>query len=1034
MFLSDTAIERPVFSTMLMVSLLLFGYLGIRGMGVDQFPQVDFPIVTITTVLPGASPEVIESDVTEPIEEQLFTIEGVDRVTSTSSLGISTIVVEFVLERDIDLAAQDVRDKVALARRELPLDIEDPIVQKVDINAQPVVWITLTGGELSAMSLTADQVIKPRLQTLEGVGNVLVGGARLREMRIWLDPEALEARGLTSSDVIRAIQSQNVELPGGILEGPDKEFRVQILGGVATEEEFNDLIVTYRDGAPIRVRDVGYAKDGLEPRRGLAHFNGEPAVGLGVAPRPGANTVAVAERAEAALDEVRDLLPPGMEAHVAFNASTSIEDSIDGAVEELLFGALLAVLITFLFLRNWRSTLVIAVTIPTSLVATFGAMRVLDFSINNLTMLAMALSVGIVIDDAIIVLENIFHYLEKGERPKAAARVGAAEIAFAAIAATLSIAAVFIPVAITPGLIGRFLFQFGVSVAVAVLFSLLVALTVTPMLSSRILEHGEKHGRLYRVLDRFLTGMDRAYRDLLDRALRHRVVTVVVGVMALVIAVALVPLVGTEFVPSQDEGRFVVRFRAPVGASVEYTERQLTEAEGILLEDPAVSAIFAAVGLRGGGVDEGFAFVNLVDRGERDRSQDEIMAEYRDKLNRLPGMTAFVERVSVVGGGQRNTPIQLTVRGPDIDELSSLAERLVDSLGKIPGLVDVDHSLRLNQPEVSVRVDRGIAASIGLDVLGIAQTLNAMVGGQRVSTFKTEGERYDVRVQVIPERRVGPEDIGGLPVRTTTGKVVSLASAVGTEETTAAAAIERTDQERSVTLYANLDEHTPLGDALPAALAATRSVLPTGYTVTATGQSEQFADAFSDLLFALGLSIAVIYILLAVQFEHFVHPVTLMIALPLAASGALGLMVVTGTRLGIMGMIGMILLMGLVMKNSILLIDLTNQLRARGRGIDEALREACPRRLRPILMTSAAVIFGVLPVALQISPGSEIRAPMAIAVIGGIFTSTILTLFIVPVVYTYFDRLPALANRASRWVFGRIGSRSRSAEVAGSAD
>lgn len=1025
MILSDTAIKRPVFATMLMVSLLLFGFLGIRGMGIDQFPTVDFPIVTITTVLTGASPEVVESDVTEPIEEQLFTIEGVDKVNSVSMLGMSTITVEFELERDIDIAAQDVRDKVALAKADLPRDAEEPVVQKVDINAQPVVWITMTGGDVKTMSLLADEVIKPRLQTLEGVGNVLIGGSRAREMRIWLDRRALEVRDLTSDDVVRAVQTRSAELPAGSLEGATTEFQVKVQGELSTAEEFGQLVVAYRNGAPVRLRDLGHVEDAVAPNRGVAHFNGVPAVGLGVAPRPGANTVAVAERTKAALEEVRGLLPPGIEADIAFDSSKFIQESIDGAAEELFFGALFAILITFLFLRSWRSTLVIALTIPTSLIATFGAMRVLGFSINNLTMLAMALSVGIVIDDAIIVLENIFHHLERGEDPKAAARVGAAEIAFAAIAATFSIAAVFIPVVLIKGLIGRFLFQFGISVAVAVLFSLLVALTLTPMLSSRMLAHAEKHGRLYRTLERAFEATEGGYRWLLDWALKHRLATLGIGALAFVLAIALVPLVGTEFVPNQDEGRFVVRLQMPVGSSVEYSEVQLTEVDRTLLSDSAVAGVFSAIGLRGG-VDAGFAFVNLVDRSERRRTQDEIMAEYREKLNRIPGATVFVERVSIVGGGQRNTPIQLELRGPDIEVLAATARAAVDSLARIPGFVDVDQSLRLDQPEVNLRIDRGVAATQGVDVLSISRTVGTMIGGQRIATYKTGGKRYDVRVQVLPDQRATPEDVSLLPIRTEQGRVVKLANLVHVDEGTSLASVDRSNQERAVTIFANLSEDLALGDALPQALAVVNAVRPPGYTVTVAGQSEQFGDAFGDLLFAFGLSIIVIYILLAIQFEHFVHPVTLMIALPLAATGGLGLMVLTGTRLGIMGMIGMILLMGLVMKNSILLIDLTNQLRERGQGMYEALREACPRRLRPIVMTSMAVIFGVLPVALQISPGSELRAPMAIAVIGGIFTSTALTLFVVPVVYTYLDGLPALLLGAARRV-GGIGRRRREA-------
>lgn len=1012
MVLSDVSIKRPVFATMLMVSLLLFGYLGIRGMGVDQFPRVDFPIVTITTRLAGASPAITESDLTQPIEEQLNTIEGVKHVTSSSGLGVSLITVEFELERDIDIAAQDVRDKVALARAELPADAEEPVIQKVDINAQPVVWITLTGLDIKTMSQVADEVLKPRLQTLAGVGEVRLGGFREREMRIWLDRNRLEAYQLTATDVIRAVQTKSVELPAGILESPQNEYRVNVRGQLANPQEFNDLVVMSVGDSPVRLRDLGYAEDGLEPRRALARFNGEEAVGLGVAPRPGANTVAVARLVKERLGEVQSLLPPGMNARVAFDSSRFIEESISGAEHELIFGALFAVLVVFLFLRSWRSTIVVALTIPTSLVAAFGLMRAFDFTINNLTMLALSLSVGVVVDDAIVVLENIFHHLERGANPREAAQVGTSEIAFAALAATFSIAAVFIPVALIPGLIGRFLFQFGISVAVAVLLSLLVALTLTPMMASRFLQYSQKHGRLYGLLERAFTGTDAGYRRLLDWALTHRGVTVAIGAGAFLLALVLIPFIGTEFVPNQDESRFIIRLRTPIGSSIDYTDRFLAEAEQRLLADSAVSGVFSAVGLGGtGGVDQAFAFVNLVPRGERDRDQDQIMAQFRQSLNQIPGIVAFVERVSAVGGGQRNTPIQLVLKGPDLAELGRTAVGLTDSLRKVPGFVDVDHDLQLEQPELNVLIHRDLAASLGVSALDVSQTVSAMIGSLEISDFKTGGQRYDVRIQVLPEQRATPADLTQLTTRSEGGDIVRLASMVQGVEESGVNSIQRQDQQRVVNVFANLRPELALGDALPVAIDLAQGLLPPGYSVATSGQSEQFADAFGDLLFAVALSIGIIYILLAIQFEHFLHPLTLMLALPLALTGAFALMVATGTRLGIMGMIGMILLMGLVMKNSILLIDLTNKLREQGMELREALMTACPRRLRPILMTSAAIIFGVFPVAAQLTEGSELRAPMAIAVIGGVFSSTLLTLLVVPVVYTYIDALPGRLRR-----------------------
>ncbi|MCG6986991.1 MAG: efflux RND transporter permease subunit [Gemmatimonadetes bacterium] len=1012
MILSDTAIKRPVFTTMLVVSMLLFGYLGIRSMGIDQFPKIDFPYVTVTTILPGASPDITEADVTRPIEEQLNTIEGVKQITSTSALGVSQILVQFELNRNVDVAAQDVRDKVALARANLPTEAEDPLVQKLDINAQPVVWVALTGLDVKTMSVFANEVLKPRLQTLEGVGNVQLAGYRAREMRIWLDRAKLRTRSLTATDVIHAIQSKNVELPAGILESPGNEFRVNVHGQLDTPDQFDDMVIAYQDGRAIRLRDVGYAEDGLEPRRGLARFNGVPSVGLGVAPRPGANTVAVADLVKGQLANIQADLPPGMHVTVASDQSNMIRNSIVGARDELILGALLAVLVVFIFLRSWRSTLVIAATIPTSLVATFGMMRVLGFTINNITMLSLSLCVGIVVDDAIVVLENIFHYIEQGRPSPDAASFGTSEIFFAALAATLSIVAVFIPVAITQGLVGRFLFQFGVTVAIAVLFSLFVALTLTPMLSARILRLSTKRGRVHRALDVALDSIDAGYRWLLDYALDHRLVIVFAALGTFAAALVMGMFIPREFLSNVDQGEFTVRIKAPIGSSLDYTNRYLRQAEHMMMSDSAVTGVFSTIGLGGtAGVNDGQMVVTLVDASQRKRTQDEIMTEYRQKLNTIPGIQAYVERSSGVGGGMRNTPIQLVLKGGDLQQLAQTGQAVVDSLKRIPGLVDVDYDLQLQQPEVNVAVNRDVAAALGVSALDVSQTVNAMVGGLKVSNFKSNGQRYDVRVRALRSQRATPSDLDQLSTRSATGSIVSLANVVKVSEGTGVTAIPRLDQERATTIFADLDPSLPLGTGLSEALTAAQHIAPPGIKVAVTGQSQMFEESFQSLIFAIELSIIIIYIVLAVQFEHFLHPFTLMFALPLAISGAFGLMLITGTRLGIIGMIGMILLMGIVMKNSILLIDLTNKRREAGLGIYEALKEACPRRLRPILMTSAAITFGAIPVATQLMSGSQMRAPLAVVVIGGIFSSTLLTLVVVPVVYTYMDAVPGLLRR-----------------------
>ena len=1004
MFLSDTAIRRPIFTIMAMSALVLFGYLGYRALGINQFPNVDFPTVSVSTVLPGASPEVVESAVTDVIENELSSIEGIKHITSTSALGVSNISVEFELGRDIDLAAQDVRDKVALAEASLPNDVEPPVVSKLDISAQPNLWIALMGPDARAIGEYARWTLRPRLQTVEGVGNIFLGGFQEREIRVWIDRERLEGYNLTAGEIVAALQAQNVEVPGGALESGARETVVKIQGEVPSVAAFEDLVVAMREGAPIRLRDIGRVEDGLEPIRGFARWSGEVAIGLGIAPRSGANTVEVSRLVRDRLEELEASFPEGMTAEIAYDGAEYIERSIADAQLDLLYGAFFAMVVVLLFLRSWRSTLIIGLAIPTSLLGTFAFMNFFGFTINTMTVLALALAVGVVIDDAIVVLENIYRNMEEGKPPEEAAAFGTQEIALAVAATTFSLAAVFLPVAFMEGIVGRFLFQFGVTVAVAILLSLFVALTLTPMLCSRFLRHEERRKNVvFRKVGEALDWTDRTYRRGLDWALDNRWKTIGIAAILSIIGLALFIILPKELTPEVDESGFVVASETPTSASVHYTDEKQRQLEQIILSVPEVGGVFSAVGLFGP-VNQGFMFVNLRPAGERDRSQHEIMDELRGRLAAVPGIVAYVSTFgSAFSGGAASEPFQFVITGPELEGLQEYSDALMARLREeVPGITDMRTDMRLQKPEVRVELDRDKAAGMGLDASEIARAINVLIGSQEATIYKEGGHRYDVRVRVEDRQRNQPADILALAARTESGEMVRLGNVVRLQEGTGINVINRRDRQRAITILANL-QGASLGEAVGTAEREAEEILPDTYATAVAGASETFQQTFAALLFALGLAAVITYMLLASQFESLVHPFTIMGAVPLAAIGAMGLLLVTGMSLNLYSFIGLILLIGLVVKNSILLVDYTNTLRARGRDIEDALREAGPVRLRPILMTSLTVIFGVAPIALGLSEGAELRQPMAIAVIGGLTTSTFLTLLVIPVIYSLME-------------------------------
>jgi hydrophobic/amphiphilic exporter-1 (mainly G- bacteria), HAE1 family len=1048
MWLADTSIKRPVFATMGIMFLVILGVVSYPRIGVDLFPKVDFPIVNITTTLKGASPEIMDIDVTDKIEEAVNTINGVKTITSTSTEGVSLVTVEFVLERDIDMAVQDVREKIAATRSKLPRDIDDPVIEKVDPDATPVMWLALTGEKsVRELSTYADEILKEQLQRINGVGAIRLGGLRLRQVRVWLDADKLRAYQITAHDVMVALQRENIELPSGRIESETKEYSIKIKGEFLRAQDFNDLIVGYYKGAPVRLRNIGRAEDGMEEKRSIARFNRVPAVGLGVQKQSGTNTVEVIDRIKKELVNIRKTLPPGIKLEISFDQSDFIKRSVNEVQKHLVYGGFFAALAVLLFLRSPRITLISALSIPTSIIATFAIMNAFGFTFNNMTMLALSLSVGILIDDAIIVIENIHRHIEEGKAPQEAASFATSEIGLAVMATTFAIVAIFLPVAFMKGIIGRFFLQFALTVVFAVLVSLFVSFTLTPMLASRYLKSREsgvksqgpnppaplnnpptppltkggkggfKKGRsggltlLSRIsykLEKGYAKVEGLYRELLKIALNYRWTVIIMATLIFASSIFMAWFfLGKEFVPPEDQSRFVVRLEAPVDYSVDEVDRMFKKAEDYIRSIPEVKTVFYAQGLIGGEVNKGIMFIGLEPKAEREKNQEQIMAEVRKRFRQIPGLVGTAEQVSLIGGGQRMVPIQYSIRGRDLSSLEKYTKDIVSEFSKLPGIVDVDTSLETGKPELKVFIDRDKAADLGVDIATVVEAVNFLIGGEvDVTKFKDEarGRRYDVRARLFPEDRTNPGDIGKLYMRAKDGRLVELSNIVDIQEAGGPSIINRVDRQRAITLFANLEEK-PLGQAKGELDSISAKVLPSDYTGRYKGMAEVMAESFGYLMFALILGIIMAYMVLASQFESFIHPFTVLLSLPLSFIGAFGALLLTGKTLNIFSFIGLILLMGLVKKNAILLVDYTNTLRASGLERREAILRAGPVRLRPILMTTFAMIFGMMPIALGIGEGAETRSPMAIATIGGLLSSLFLTLVVVPAVYDLLDDL-----------------------------
>ncbi len=1046
MWLADTSVKRPVFATMMVLALVVLGVISYPNIGVDLFPKIDIPIVNIRTELKGASSEIMDIDVTDKIEESVNTINGVKTITSTSTEGMSVVTVEFVLERNIDLAVQDVREKVSVIRKKLPTDIEEPIIEKVDPDASPVLWFALS-GEKSARELStyADEILKEQLQRINGVGAVRMYGLRLRQARVWLDNDKMRSYGITAQDVLSALQRGNVELPGGRIESDTKEYTVKIKGEFPTIQQFNDLVVGYSRGAAVKIKDIGRAEDGMEEKRSIARYNGVSSVNMGIQKQSGTNTVEVIDTVKKELKVIRKTLPAGMDLYIGFDQSDFIKRSISEVQHHLIYGGFFAVLAVLLFLRNIRTTIISALAIPTSVIATFAFMNAFGFTFNNMSMLALSLSIGILIDDAIIVIENIQRHIEEGMAPREAAFFATSEIGLAVSATTLAIIVIFIPVAFMKGIIGRFFFQFGMTVVFAVMVSWFVSFTLTPMMSSLFLKKHEDsevgktgennptslYGRFVRHhyfkkvsnwLENQYERLEGQYRKLLAFALNRRKTVLILAVAIFFGSLFFTRFIGKEFAPSEDQSRFIIRLQMPVDYAVEEVDRMAKRADGIMKQFPEVRTILYSQG--GGATQEANKanmMINLKPKSQRKKSQDQIKAEVRKAFKAIPGLRASVEDVSMIGGGQRQVAIQYSIRGRDLKNLETYTRDILGQFSKLPGIVDADTSLETGKPEVRVLIDRDKAADLGIDVATVAEAVNFLISGQvEITKFKDEakGRRYDVRARLIQKDRMNPDDIGKMYVRAKDGRLVQLSNIATFQEAGGSSIINRVDRQRAITIFANL-ELKPLGQAVEELNNISAKVLTTEYSGRYKGMADVMAESFGYLMFAMMLGIIMAYMVLAAQFESFVHPFTVLLSLPFSFIGAFAALLIFGQTLNIYSFIGLILLMGLVKKNAILLVDYTNVLRARGMSRKDAVLQAGPVRLRPILMTTFAMIFGMMPIAIGIGEGAETRAPMALATIGGLLTSLFLTLVVVPVAYDLFDEMQGKVMRRKQKDEGR---------------
>ena len=1013
-----------MFATMLILSLTVVGLFSYKSLGVDLFPKIDLPTITVTVVNPGASPQEIETEITDKVEGAVNTISGIDELRSTSVEGVSQVFITFLLEKNPDTAAQEVRNKIELIANDLPVTAEQPIVQKLDTDAAPVVRIAVSAPRsLREVTDVADKKIKQQIESINGVGQVQIIGGRQREIQVWVDPDKLRAYSVTVAEVANAVRAQNMEVPGGRVDEGTRELTVRTMGRITDTAEFNNLVVANRGAYSVKLSDVGYAEDGAEEARTEARLNGQPAVTLVVSKQSGQNTVAVADAVKERLREIEPTLPAGFKTQVVGDQSIFIKASIESIQTHLIEGSILAAIVVFIFLWSFRSTLIAALAIPTSLIATFGLMAAMGFTLNQITMLALTLMVGIVIDDAIVVLENIFRFIEEKNMPPFQAAIeGTKEIGLAVMATTLSLLAVFVPVGFMGGISGRFMSSFGFTSSFAIAVSLLVSFTLTPMLSARLIkrskkaEHSpdEKGGAHDSKQSRFYQPIDRFYTRMLKWSMAHRWIIVVACLLVVVSIVPLFMFVGKNFLPVDDQSQFEINVRAPEGFTLAATSALAERVSADVRRLPGVTDTLTTIG---GGQQElvnvATIYVKLEPIEERETTQNDLMLRARSEilgkyLKEFPGQlrTSVQQVAAISGGGFRNADLQYVIGGPDLDKLTKYSDELLARMKTIPDLVDVDSTLVTGKPELRVVIDRPRAADLGVRVGDIAQALNTLVAGQKVSTFNVGTDQYNVRVRAIGEYRASVEGLKRMIVSSSKIGWVSLDNLVRVEEGTGPSAIDRLNRQRQVMMLGNVKPGGSQAAVIQKMNDFAKEIKIDGaYKTGLAGRSKELGRTGYYFMLAFTLSFVFMYMVLAAQFESFIHPITILLTLPLAIPFGIVSLLVTGQTVNIFSGLGLLLLFGVVKKNAILQIDHTNQLRAQGMERAEAIVRANRERLRPILMTTIALVAGMLPLTVSSGPGSGTNRSIGVLVVGGQSLCLLLTLLAVPVFYSLFDDL-----------------------------
>ncbi|MFA7061556.1 MAG: efflux RND transporter permease subunit, partial [Pedobacter sp.] len=1025
MILSNTSIKRPIFATVMILALVVLGIFSYRRLSVEMFPNVEFPVISVVTVFPGASPETVERELSKRIEEAVNQVAGVKHVFSTSRESVSTVVVEFRLEEKVNDCAQEVRAKISSIRGSLPSGIEEPIIQKLDFNAAPIAALAVQSSTLIPRELTTlvEKRVKKRFESVAGVGKVEMVGGQKREINVDLDPVRLDSLGLGVNDVVNGIRSENTNTPLGRITKGQSEYPLRIEGKPDRADQYSRMTIAQRNGRPITLGEVAQVTDGIEERRKLALINGQPAIGLDIYKQSGGNQVELVDSVKKVMARVQKEMPPGVTISLVRDGSIMTRESLADVKETLIIGGILTVLIVFCFINSWRSTVITGVTLPISVISSFIVMNAMGMTLNVMTLMALSLAIGMLIDDAIVVRENIVRHLEMGKDHMEAARFGTSEIGLAVFATSMSIVAVFIPVAFMKGIVGRFFYQFGISVAFAVLVSLFVSFTLDPMLSSRwhdpsIHLQGKRKG-IARYLERFNNWFDRSadrYRTAIGWALDHRKTVMALAFASFVAGIMIFSTLESSFMAPEDKGEFQVSFKTAPDASMAETEDRMKAVLAAVMVADEVDHTYATIGAGDSGtVRDGLLYVKLKERKERKKNQFILQREVRERLRKVAGITFSIEEVGQIGGTQK--PLNVNLKGDDLTILKQLGARLKEELYKAPGIVDLSMTLENDIPEYRMRVDRDKALSVGVTTNDIVSVAGRLVGGEAISTYEDEdGDAVDVRVR-LPERlRQNPTQVQDLKVSVADGnggvKLIALSSLASTVVAASPSEINRRDLARQVTVSANLDK-LPVGTAAKYVEAASKRInMPPGYSVNLSGEAEDMAESFGYMGESLLLAVLFVYLILAAQFESFFEPLAIMLSLPLSIVGMAGMLKITGDTVNIMSLIGLIMLMGLVTKNAILLVDYAKVLQFRdGMGRREAVILAGRTRLRPIIMTTLAMIFGMMPLFLALGAGAEGRAPMARAVVGGLLTSTLLTLLVVPVMYTYMDDMGGWLKR-----------------------